>query len=836
MQTTWNDLRYALRILRKNPGSTAAAIFTLALGVGATTAIFSVVYGVLLRPLPYRNPEQIVSLREQGKDGTRMNFTDPNFEDLRAQNHSLQGLAEYRAGLETVTGNGAPARLMTARVSHDFFQVMRVEPVVGRSFAPEEQQLNASPAAMISYAYWKQALGGTQELAAVRLKLDARPISIIGVLPAGFRFPDNADLWIPREVSERYPSRTAHNWEVIGRLRDEVSTTGTRTELSGIAQRLKQQYGQNTDMVAVALEPLRAAMTRDVRPALLILLGASGFLLLIACANVVNLMLAQLAAREKELSIRTAMGADRGRLVGQFLTEASVLSAVGGGLGVLLAYWGVTALVALAPANLPRLENVSISVPVLVFSFATVFSVSIALGMFTAMRSANSDPRIALVEGSQRHIGTLPAQRTRRVIAAGQLATALVLLVGAGLLARSLLRVMSVDSGFRIENVATMELGLPESPKLERIQFVNQLMTRLRQIPGVLQVGATNVLPLTGEGRADGSYVLMNPGQIPARTQELMQRAAAGSLGKDQAAINELLGFFDQIFHDQAHVGNADYAVVSDGFFKALGIPLLQGRLFDERDTLDAPHVAIVSASLAREKWPNQDPLGRTVEFGNMDGDPRLLTVVGVVGDVRDRILEVAPRPAIYVDYRQRPQTLWQFAAVMCTSGKPDGAFAAARRIVHDLDPNLAPEFRTLSQVYSSSLEARRFSLTLVGIFSVTALLLALAGIYGVISYSVAQRTREIGVRMALGATPREVLTMVLRQGAITAAIGIVVGMVASLALTRWLQSQLFEVSATDPATFLGVASLLIVVSLAACWLPGRRATKVDPMVALRYE
>jgi predicted permease len=361
-------------------------------------------------------------------------------------------------------------------------------------------------------------------------------------------------------------------------------------------------------------------------------------------------------------------------------------------------------------------------------------------------------------------------------------------------------------------------------------------MARLGEIPGVEVVGCTNVLPLTGEGRADGTYALMNPGQISAHTQDLIERAANGSMNKDPALMNQLLTFFDQIFHDQAHVGNADYAVVSEGYFKTLGIPLLHGRLFDERDSLDAAHVAVISESLAREKWPNQDPIGRTVEFGNMDGDPRLLTVVGVVGDIRDRTLEAAPRPAIYVDYRQRPQTLWQFAVVMRSSGKPDAVFAAARGVLHDLDPNLPPRFRTLSQVYSSSLEARRFSLTLVGIFSMTALLLAIAGIYGVISYAVAQRTREIGVRMALGASPREVLGMVLRQGAVTGAMGIGVGVLGSLALTRWLQSQLFEVSATDPATFLGVASLLIVVSLAACWIPGRRATRIDPMEALRYE
>ncbi len=841
MRMTWNDLRYALRMLGKNPGATAAAIFTLALGVGATTAIFSVVYGVLLRPLSYRNPEQIVRLWEQSSTGGRMNFADPNFDDVRAQNHSLQGVAEYSAWSQTVVVNGEASRVMAANASRDFWQVMGVQPVMGRGFLSEDQKEHAAPAALISYAYWKQALGGTQDLSSVHLKLDAKPVSVVGVLPAGFRFPDKADIWIPREISERLPSRTAHNWQVIGRLREGSSVNGARTELSGIAQRLKQQYGQDTAMVAVAVKPLREAMTGDVRPALLVLLGASGFLLLIACANVVNLMLAQAAAREKELSIRTALGANRGRLVAQFLSESSVLSAIGGGLGVLLAYWGVDALLALAPSNLPRVEDVSLSLPVLLFALATVFVVSTSLGLFTALRAGSADLRTALNEGGQKQIGTFRGQRTGRLIAAGQLATALVLLVGAGLLGRSLLRVLSVNSGFRTEGIATMELEMPFSwspdkpGKVQRVEFLNQLLARLREIPGVEDAGGTSDLPLTGF-KPDGSYVLMNPGQISPHMQDLMQRAGEGSLDKDPALLSELTSFFDELFHDKAHLGDADYAVVSEGFFRSLGIPLVQGRLFDDRDTMDAPHVAVISQSLAKEKWPNQDPIGRTVEFGNMDGDPRLLTIVGVVGDTRDRSLEAAPRPAIYVNYRQRPQAAWQFTAVMRTSTMSDAVFAAARGIVHDLDPNLAPQFRTLSQVYSSSLEARRFSLTLVGIFSVTALLLALAGIYGVISYSVAQRTREIGVRMALGATPGEVLGMVLRQGAITGAIGIGVGVLGSLALTRWLQSQLFEVSATDPATFLGVAALLIVVSLAACWIPGRRATKVDPMVALRYE
>ncbi len=837
LETSFHDLRFAARLLRKSPAFTAVAVLTLALGIGATTAIFSVVYGVLLRPLPYHNPQQIVRLWEQGDTGGRSNFADPNFEDLRAQSHSLVGLAEYNSGIETVTGHGEPSRSQVASVSRDFFQVMGVQPIFGRTFAPDEERLDARGVALVSYAYWKQNLGGTDDLSSFHLKIGSQPASIIGVLPPGFRFPDNSDIWMPRELFERLPSRTAHNWSLIGRIRDDTTLNASRAELSSIAQRLKQQYGEDTSMVAVATEPLREAMTSDVRPALLILLGASAFLLLIACANVTNLMLAQAAGRERELAIRAALGAERNRLLRQFLTEAFLLSLIGGALGILLANWGLNGLLALAPTSLPRLENVSLNLPVLLFSLAAVFLVSMALAAFTSLRSVSRNSREALGEGNRGGIATRNKQRTGRMLAAAQLAAALILLVGAILLGRSLLRVLSVNSGFRTESVITMDLGLPEdSSKSDRIAFLDKLLAQLRQIPGVSEVGGTNNLPLSGAGFSDGSFVLMNPGQISPHTQDLIQRSVSGDFQKDPALLADLTRFMEDLFHDKSHLGYADFIVVSGGFFKTLDIPLLQGRLFDDRDTIDSPHVALISQSAANDRWPGQDPIGRTIEFGNMDGDLRLLTIIGVVGDVRDRSLELASRPTVYVDYRQRPLAAWRFTAVMRTSGKPDTVFSAARSLLHDIDPNIPPRFRTLSQVYSASLDGRRFSLTLVAIFSAVAFFLALAGIYGVISYSVSQRTREIGVRMALGATTREVLLMVLKQGAITGVIGILAGLGGSFAIARLLQSQLFEISPTDPLTLVGVAALLLIVSLAACCIPGRRATRIDPVVALRCE
>ncbi len=837
LETFFADLAFGFRMLRKSPAFTSASVLTLALGIGATTAVFSVVYGVLLRPLPYRNPQQLVRLWEQDATGVRMRFAEPNFDDLRDQNHSLAGLAQYELDLSTVTGHGAPTRIQTAVVSRDFFSVMGVEPILGRGFSPEEQHLDALLVTLVSHAYWTQTLGSIHDLSSVHLKIGNQPASVIGVLPPGFRFPDNSDIWMPREISGKEPARNAHNWSVVGRLRDDSSLPAARSELSGIAQRLKQQYGEDTSMVSVFIQPLREAMTSDVRPALILVLGASAFLLLIACANVTDLMLAQAAGRERELAIRAALGAQRLRLIRQFLTESLLLSLVGGALGLLLAYWGLHGLLAFAPANLPRLENISLNPYVLLFSLATVLLVSVAMALFTAFRSVSPDARAALSEGSRGGIGTLNKQRVGRLLAAAQLATALILLVGATLLGRSLLRVLSINSGFRTDNIATLELGLPQdSPPSERVAFLGTLLTRLRSIPGVKEVGGTNELPLSGDGYADGWFVEMNPGQVSPKLQDLMRRSANADFQKDPALLAELVNFFNEIFRDKTRLGNADFVVASDGYFKTLDIPLLQGRLFADSDTLDSPHVALVSQTLANQRWPNQNPIGRTIQFGNMDGDLRLLTVVGVVADVRDHTLESLPVPTIYVDYAQRPRATWRFTVVLHASGNPEGLFAGARSILHDLDPNVPPTFRTFAQVYSISIASRRFSLTLFAVFSFAALLLALAGIYGVISYSVSQRTREIGVRMALGATTREVLLMVLKQGAITGVLGILAGLVGSFAIARLLQSQLFEISPTDPLTLVGVAALLLIVSLAACCIPGRRATRIDPVVALRCE
>ncbi|HKN35712.1 MAG TPA: ABC transporter permease [Terriglobales bacterium] len=816
MEGFLHDLRHAFRVLRKNPSFSTIAMLTLAIGIGATTSIFSVVYGVLLRPLPYENPDRIVELREVNEQGGRMQFADPNFEDIRTQSRCLRGLAEYRAMTVSIGGGSQPTRTMVAAVSTDFFSIMRVEPVLGRNFSPDDQHFGAAPTALVSYGYWQQFLGRASDFSTVKLNIDNQPARVLGVLPPGFRFPFDSQIWVPRELYERLPSRSAHNWHVIGRLQDEVSITQASSELAIIAHRLRQQYGQDTMMTNVSILPLREALTGNVRLPLMMLLGAVTFLLLIACANVAHMLLAQSAAREKEFAIRTALGAGRGRIIRQFLAESLLLAFSGGALGVLAGSWGVHALIAVAPHSLPRLEDLSVNLPVLLAAIGLVLLVAVGLGLFSAVRATSHDAQH--VEGlGTRSTGSAHAQRIGRIIIAGQLAIALVLLVGAGLLGRSLLRVLSVDPGFRTEHVLTMNVALPfagrDEDKLHRVQFLDRLLARLRRIPGVEEVGGTGRLPLTGT-LSDGTYILLNPGEsVPADMKVL-----------------------EQMFHDPSRTGDAEYAPADAGYFRALEIPLLRGRLFDKRDAMNSPHVALISQSLSSEKWPHQDPLGRLIEFGNMDGDLRPLTVIGVVGDVHTESLERPAPPTIYVDIAQRPQSTYDFAVVIRAAADPPAVVSMARQILRELDPNVPPQFGTFDQVVASSLSPRRFNLLLVAVFAATALLLASAGLYGVIAYSVSRRTSEIGLRMALGATPASVLRLVLRQGMVVAAVGLVLGIFASIAVTRTLQSMLFALTATDPTTFAAVVGLLLLVALLACYLPARRAAKVDPVVALRYE
>ena len=828
METLLQDIRYGLRMLRKAPGFTAVAVITLALGIGATTAIFSVVYDVLLRALPYEHPEQIVELHEVNAQGGQMHFADPNFEDIRTQARSLGGLAEYNSGIESVSGGTEPTRTTVAAVSRDFFPILRVQPILGRGFRPEDQRFGATPVALVSYGYRKQFVGGgAADLLSKKLTIEHRAFLIVGVLPPQFSFPRAAEIWIPRELYDRLPSRSAHNWEVLGRLRDGTSVQEARAELQTIATRLKRQHGQDTMMMSVAIAPLRDAVTSQVRPALWILLGAVGFLLLIACANVANLLLVQGAARQREIAVRCALGARRSRIVRQLAAESLILTAGGTAVGVLGAFWELRALLSLSPNVLPRMSAVSISTPVLGFSLGLAVLVALSMGIFTGLRCSAGDMQHALAAAGRAQTGAPVTQRVSRALVAGQLAITLALLAGATLLGRSLLRVLSIDPGFRTEHIVTMNLALPsiwdwtapdllankDAESARRVEFFDQLFARLRDIPRVQDVGGTAALPIA-QGAADGLYVLMNPGEAAPRNIQDME----------------------QLSHDRSQTGDADYSAVSSGYFQVLGIPLLRGRLFNRGDTIGSPHVALISESLAREKWPNQNPIGHQIEFGNMDGDLRLLNVVGVVGDVREASLERPARPTIYVDCRQRPQTTYDFTVVLTTNADPTAIISAARQIVRELDPSVPPNFSTLAEVVSGSVQPRRFNLILVGLFAGTAVLLAMVGMYGVMAYSVTRRTNEIGVRMAVGASQKSVLRLVLGQGLLTAVVGVFVGLIVSFAVTRTLGSLLFGISPADPLTFAVVSLLLVAVAMLASYIPARRASKVDPMVALRYE
>ncbi len=829
-------------MLWKSPVYAFVSVITLALGIGASTAIFSVVYGVLLRPLPYYKPDQIVRVWEVSARGNRMQFADPNFEDMRAQARSLQGMAQMTSAETAISlGGGQSESVRLAYVSQDFFSVMGIQPAAGRFFSSEEQQFRAAPTALVSYSYWQRRLQGTRDLESLKLTISKVPALIVGVLPPGFQYPDDSQIYIPREIEVRLPSRTAHNWQVVARLRDDASLDQARADVSAIAQRLSQQYRlEEKHMVDAAIVPLKDALTTDVKPALLVLLGVTGLLLLVACANVINLSLAQASARASELAIRVALGASRWRLARQFLAEALLLCLLGGGLGVLAAYLGVRILLTLAPSDISRLDEVSVNLAVLLFALGLSFLVAISLSLLTTLRATWRDVQVTLVEGGRRQGTGVRNRRTGRMIVAAQVAITLTLMSGAGLLGRSMLRVLSVEPGFQTDHIATLGLRSPDlgtRTETERVQFIQQLISQMQTLPGVQAVGGTNVLPLRLPDSPDGSFAKVNSQQLSAAQRDLIARSAhLPAEGPDPAFLEEFTKFMEDFFNDKTRTGAADFVLASPGYFETLGIPLRNGRLFAEGDSPEAPQVAVISESVARQNWPNQDPVGQTIEFGNMDGDLRLLTIVGVVGEVRKHSLESEPRPTVYVNYRQRPRSADEFDIVLRTSSDPVATFTAVRRVLSQLDPTVPPRLSTFDQIFAESLNRRRFNFWLVGAFALTALLLAMAGVFGVLAYSVAQRTREIGVRIALGATPVNILKMVLGQGLLTIAIGTVIGLVASLLLTRTMRSLLFEVSPNDPVTIVGVAALLILIATLASYIPARRATRVDPIVALRYE
>ncbi|MBI1762795.1 MAG: ABC transporter permease [Acidobacteria bacterium] len=808
MTTFWQDLRYAVRMLRGNPGVTLAAVLSLALGIGAAAAIFSVVDALLLRPLPYPEAGRLVVVREVNTRGGQMSLAEPNYEDLSARSQSFSTLAMSAGSFQlVVTGGSEPRRARVSYASGSFFEVMGVQPHAGRVFLPEETKYGGPKAALVSYEFWQRQLGARADLSAARLNVDGALCNVVGVLPPGFDYPAETEVWVTTGIEPPNTSRTAHNWPVVGRLRAGVTLQQARAEVSAIGQRIRQENGAQLGaapdfaMTDFALTPLQEHLTRNVRAGLWLLLGAVGLLLLVACANAANLLLAQLTARQREFAVRAALGAGRWQITRQLVVENLVLTLASAGLGALLASFGVDVLLQLEQGSLPRLNPVGVDGRVLFFAGALAVLIGVVLGCLPALRFGQQDLQAALKEGGRGQSAGALSQRLRGALVIAQLALTLVLLTGAGLLGRSFIKLWQTDPGFKPERAVVMRLSLPSTvtpQEDERTRlFYVQLLARVQQLTGVGAVGGINSLPLAERG-ANGTFLLDG---------------------------------------DPAQRGTADYRVASGGFFTALGVPLLRGRFFDERDTVNAPHAALINQALAARYWPNRDPLGQRIQFGNMDGDKHILTVVGVVGDVRDA-LDAPVEPTVYACSVQRPQW-WQvsrLAVVVRSPLEPAALIPALRATVLGLRADVPLNFSTLPEVFSASLDQRRFSLVIFGAFALVALLLAALGVYGVMSYVVTQRTHELGIRLALGAGARDVLRLVIGQGLRLALAGIALGLLAALAATRLLATLVYGVSTTDPLTFAGIAVLLLTVAFLACWLPARRAARVDPLVALRCE
>jgi predicted permease len=818
VESMMQDARVAGRQIKKSPGFSFAAALTLALGIGATTALFSVVNGVLLKALPFPAPDRIVQVTGLNAKGDVLrNFADPTFEAIAERNRSLSAIAEMNSYYVTVSNDGEAMRLTASWVSSRFFDVLGVKPAAGRFFVPEEQQRGAPKAAVISYGLWQRLFAGTNKAIGAKLPSGSSSITVVGVLPKGLEYPPQTDVFLARETEVRYPSYTAGNWRLLARVKPNVTIDQARQDVSLVLRQLKAQVGDFTYTVDGTVVPLRDQIVGQIRPILLLLFGASGVLLLIACTNVVNLMVARMAAREGELAVRVALGAGRGRLIQQLLIEAALLSLLGCAGGLALAFGGAKLLLVLRPTSIPRLSELSVDWRVMVFAIAVSLIVAVALGLVAAWRGARGDLRAALSQSQRSQSGGAASYGMRSALVVVQLSMTVVLMVAAGVLGRSFMRLITSDAGFRTEGVAVItlvtETGDFFSPADERIarrsQLLDDVMALARRTPGVSAVGAVSNTPLSGGG-ADGGFLILES------ASEKFERSD-----------------FERMFKDKSRTGDAYYRLANADYFKTMGIPLVAGRLFDDRDRRDAPHVAVVNASLAKSRWPNESAIGKVVEFGNMDGDLRPMTIVGVVGDVRDGGPSTDVMPMIYGYYRQRPGNGGQFSVVMVTS-TPGATLTTMRRELRRARPDVPARYSTMDEAVAASVTTQRFMLTLVGAFGALALLLAALGVYSVISYLVAQRGREISIRVALGARSADILGLVIRHGLMLATIGALVGVVGAFATTRLLTHMLYSISASDPVAFAGVVALLGGVAVLASYVPARRAARIEPMDVLR--
>jgi putative ABC transport system permease protein len=855
MKSLLQDLRYAVRTMKKKPGFTLITVMTLALGIGASTAIFTVVNAGLLRGLPYRSPVSLYHMWEQTpqKAFSKREFSYPDYQDYQ-KNEVFEGLAAYTGGTGIMSGRGEPERVFVPSASANFFSVLGVEPYLGRTFQSGEDKQGAARVVVLTYGMWERRFGGDSGIIGQSLTINDISYTVVGVLPASFQFAlRNADLWQPYQPTDNQLTRRfMHGTNLIGRLKPGITEAQAQSELSVIAKRIEQEFNQSHAGTLVNLVPLQEEVIGQVKPVLLVLLAAVGFVLLIACANLASLLLTRSLTRQKEVAIRAALGANRWRVVRQLLTESILLALVGGGVGLLIAYWGVDALVATLPDSqlnaLPFLKSLRIDSGILAFSFVLSLLTGIIFGLAPAIQSSKPDLNEVLKEGGRTTAGGAQ-HRLRSVFVTTEIALSVVLLVGAGLMMKSLLRLLQSNVGFDPENVLTMTVNVPPAKygdAVKQISVFEQLSSRVRSMPGVNSAGTINILPLQG-GNTTRFYVDGDP--VPQPGQEI----------------------------------EANIRTVDERYFQTLGVPIIAGRTFDDRDgeaqrqaaqafqTFQAqaaqaqgqqnqaqrpsstqptqpavsqgqslaptllPGVVVIGKTLADKVFAGRNPIGRKLLYNSATPLPDV--IIGVVADIKIGGLDEANKPVIYYPFRRFPGVGTNL--VVRTDGDPTAMTAAIRKETQTLEPDVAVfNVRSMADLIGASPAAfmRRFPALLISIFAGVALLLASIGIYGVVSYSVSQQTHYIGVRMALGARSSDILKMVLKQGLSLALAGMALGLIAAFGLTRLLRSLLFEVQATDPTTFALVLGTLFVVALLACYIPARRATKVDPLVALRYE
>jgi len=809
MNALLQDLRYGARMLWKSPGFTLIAVITLALGIGANTAIFSVIDALMLRPLPFREPDKLFQVWESNvKLGYKeIDASYPNFADWRDQNQVFEQIAIYSSGTYNLAGAAEPERAEGAIVSPAFFPLLGVKPMLGRVLAPEEDHPNKVFSVVMSERLWRRRFSSDPQIIGRTISLDLESFTVVGVVPnisdlAGL--PNDTDIWIPISHGFAFGTRDGHGYQVMARLKQGVTREQAQADMDRIAGSLAIRHPDSNTGQGVRLIPLQEQIVGDFKLALLALLGAVLFVLLIASANVANMLLARAAGRQKEISIRAALGAGRLRLVRQLLAESLLLAGLGGAAGLLLAVWGVYLLVAFGPAELPRAGEVAVDMRALGFTFAVSLLTGIIFGLAPALQATATDLNETLKEGIRGATGSAGYRRMRSLLVVSEIALSLALLVGAGLLMRSFLKLQAVDPGFNPNNMLTMRVGLegPNYKKAEsRIAFYDQLLDKIKALPGVQYVGVRSYIPL-----------------VPADNYANNSFAIEGRL------------------YDPANPPTAYYNTVSPDLFRTMEIPVSKGRPFNEHDDQKAQKVIIINETLARRYFPGVDPIGKRMTLNEENPkEEDWATIVGVVKDTKPLALDGKPAPEMYMPFAQRPGRY--MALMIRTTNKPESVAAAVRRNVLALDRNqLAYGLRTFEGVMSEAVAKPRFRTSLLGVFAAVALILAMVGVYGVMSYAVTQRTREIGIRMALGAEPRDALKMVLRQGAKLAAAGVAIGSGAAAALTWLIKGLLFEVRAADPVTFVTAPLLLAGVALLACYVPARRATKVDPIVALRCE